>query len=116
MRLLSMVLAVLSGILFLAQDLAAQLSASNSLGIAMQYRTVGSHLGVKLTDVDSDRAKVLRLGEARGAGPGPSDDFTALERGAPYLASVDLSLNEARPFSPSGLRRYKYLGKNLGGQ
>jgi len=67
MRLLSMVLAVLSGILFLAQDLAAQLSASNSLGIAMQYRTVGSHLGVKLTDVDSDRAKVLRLGEARGA-------------------------------------------------
>jgi serine protease Do len=63
MRLLSMVLAVLSGILFLAQDLAAQ----KPLGIAMQYRSGGSHLGVKLTDVDRDRAKVLRLGDARGA-------------------------------------------------
>ena len=67
MRLLSMVLALLSGVLFLAQDLAAQRSSSNSLKIAMQYRGSGSHLGVRLTDLDSDRAKVLHLGEARGA-------------------------------------------------
>ena len=67
MRLLSMVLAVLSGILLLAQDLAAQRGAPNSVDIAMQYRGAASHLGVKLTDVDSDRAKVLRLSEARGA-------------------------------------------------
>jgi serine protease Do len=63
MRLLSMVLAVLSGGLFVAQDLAAQHGSPNQL----QYRSSGSHLGVRLTDLDSDRAKVLRLGEARGA-------------------------------------------------
>ncbi|HMJ62720.1 MAG TPA: PDZ domain-containing protein [Bryobacteraceae bacterium] len=67
MRLLSMVLAVLSGALFMAEDLAAQYGAPNQLRIAMQYRGSGSHLGVRLTDVDSDRAKVLRLGDARGA-------------------------------------------------
>jgi serine protease Do len=67
MRSLSMVLAILSGILFLTQDLAAQRGSPNTLHIAMQYRGAGSHLGVKLTDVDSDRAKVLRLGDARGA-------------------------------------------------
>ena len=50
MRLLSMVLALLSGVLFLAQDLAAQRSSPNSLKIAMQYRGSGSHLGVRLTD------------------------------------------------------------------
>jgi serine protease Do len=67
MRLLSMVLAVLSGLLFLSEDLTAQHGSPNALKIAMQYRGSGSHLGVRLTDVDSDRAKVLRLGEARGA-------------------------------------------------
>jgi serine protease Do len=67
MRLLSMVLAVLSGALFMAEDLAAQYGAQNQLRIAMQYRGSASHLGVRLTDVDSDRAKVLRLGDARGA-------------------------------------------------
>lgn len=67
MRLLSIVLAVVSGALFMAQDLVAQYSSPNRLPIAMQYRGSASHLGVRLTDVDSDRAKVLRLGEARGA-------------------------------------------------
>jgi serine protease Do len=67
MRLLSMVVAVLSGALFMAGDLAAWQGAPNPPRVAMQYRGGGSHLGVRLTDVDSDRAKVLRLGDARGA-------------------------------------------------
>jgi serine protease Do len=67
MRLLSIVLAVLSGALLLAQDVLAQYSSPNRLPIAMQYRASASHLGIRLTDLDSDRAKVLRLGEARGA-------------------------------------------------
>ena len=67
MRLLSIVLAVVSGALFMAGDLAAQRRLPNQLRVAMQYHGAGSHLGVRLTDVDSDRAKVLRLGAARGA-------------------------------------------------
>ena len=64
MRLLSMVLAILSGALFMAGDLAG---SPNQLRLAMQYRGTASHLGVRLIDVDSDRAKVLKLGEAHGA-------------------------------------------------
>jgi serine protease Do len=67
MRLLSMVLAILSGALFTAGDLAAQHGSPNQLRLAMQYRGSASHLGVRLIDVDSDRAKVLKLGEAHGA-------------------------------------------------
>ncbi|HEX4168170.1 MAG TPA: PDZ domain-containing protein [Bryobacteraceae bacterium] len=52
-------LAVLAGLLF-SPAFEAQIP------LAVQYRPASSYLGVGLTDIDSDRANVLKLGEPRG--------------------------------------------------
>jgi serine protease Do len=54
-----------------------QSSAPSSLNLAFQPYSTGSHLGVRLTDIDADRAKALRLGETRGA------EIVRVEEGSP---------------------------------
>ncbi|MBV8811273.1 MAG: PDZ domain-containing protein [Acidobacteriaceae bacterium] len=45
--------------------------------LSSQFRTGGSYLGVQLSDIDSDRAATLSLGEPRGV------EITAVEPGSP---------------------------------
>jgi serine protease Do len=53
--------AVFSGKLFSQTDDEAPLRLLNA-----QFRPSGSYLGVRLSDIDAERAKVLKLGDARG--------------------------------------------------
>ena len=46
---------------------AAQYSVPRDLMITLQARGMGSYLGVRLVDIDIDRAKVLKLADVRGA-------------------------------------------------
>jgi serine protease Do len=45
---------------------AAQFSVPKDLMLALQARGMGSYLGVRLVDIDIDRAKVLKLADGRG--------------------------------------------------
>ncbi len=55
-----------------------QSNAEDKMGLLeAQLRGTGSYLGVRLTDIDADRAKALNLGDARGV------EVTRVEPGSP---------------------------------
>ncbi len=67
---------VFAGPSFGQSNLESQLQLLNS-----QFRGTGSYLGVRLTDIDPDRAQTLKLGEARGV------EVTRVEPGSPAEAA-----------------------------
>jgi serine protease Do len=70
-------LALIFATLIAANYASSQSSSPNSLLLALQPHSGGSYLGVRLTDIDADRAKVLRLSETRGA------EIERVEEGSP---------------------------------
>jgi serine protease Do len=56
----------LLGLLCLASHLSAQQFIPRTFDFLSQSGAGGSHLGVKLRDIDPDRAKVINLGDPRG--------------------------------------------------
>jgi serine protease Do len=76
MRLSFIVILAGAGLLAVSPSVSAQYSSPNQLLLALQPRA-GSFLGVRLTDIDSNRAKALNLGEVRGV------EVVHVEEGAP---------------------------------
>lgn len=60
-------LALAAGACLIAGPVAAQYSLNHHILIVTQTRAGGSYLGVGLSDIDSNRAKAIHLGDARGA-------------------------------------------------
>jgi len=82
MRLYS-VISVLAAALFClapkvpAQEFAQQFNVPQTFDLLTQPGMSGSHLGVKLRDIDPDRAKVVNLGDPRGV------EVMGVEEGSP---------------------------------
>lgn len=68
---------VLGGILLASQPVAAQSLCPSRFGIATQLQSGKSRLGVRLRDVDPNRAKELNMEDARGA------EVIQVEQGSP---------------------------------
>jgi serine protease Do len=66
MRSLLAILPLSSALCFVPRA-AAQYTVPRELMIALQARGMGSYLGLRLVDIDMDRAKVLKLADVRGA-------------------------------------------------
>jgi len=62
---------------FLAGGLAAQYPSPNQLLVVMQPRAAVSYLGVRVSDIDSNRAKAIHLGDAAGV------EVMRVEEGSP---------------------------------
>jgi len=78
MRLYSAIPVLAASLFWLAPQLPAQqFSAPQTFDFMAQSGMGGSHLGVRLKDIDADRAKVINLGEPRGV------EVVGVEEGSP---------------------------------
>lgn len=75
------------------QQAAAQFAVPKDLLTPMQARGMGSYLGVRLVDIDMDRAKVLKLREVRGAEVVAVQDESPAEEAGLKAGDVLLSYN-----------------------
>jgi serine protease Do len=66
---------------------------ANAEGFAAQLRPAGSYLGVKLVDVDADRARTLKLSEERGVEVGAVEEGSPAENAGIRRGDVLLSYN-----------------------
>jgi serine protease Do len=94
MRLYSVIPVVAAAFFCLAQELPAQqFSAPQTFDFLSQSGMSGSHLGVRLKDIDADRAKVINLGEPRGVEVASVEDGSPAEQAGLKTGDVLLSYN-----------------------
>lgn len=71
----------------------AQSNPGGDLLLSMQPRASGSYLGVRLTDIDNERAKALRLGDPRGVEVKRVEEGSPAEEAGLKAGDVILSYN-----------------------
>jgi serine protease Do len=93
MRFYFSLLALAVATFVLPNALAAQYPSPNQVLLAMQPRVGSSYLGVGLMDIDSNRAKAIHLGEARGVEVMRVEEDSPAEDAGIRVGDVLLSYN-----------------------